>query len=55
MDRGCDEGLAQAPHGYKVSENTGIQLSSETGETIYVLIFHPGEMDATSPAQARSL
>lgn len=47
MNRGHDEGLAQAPHGkqgfYKVSGNTAIQLPGETGETIYVLILHHGK------------
>lgn len=58
MDKRHDEGLAQAPHGkqgfYKVSGNTGIQLPGETGETVYVLVFHPGETDTTVSAQARS-
>lgn len=52
-------GLAQAPHGkqgfYQVSGNTGMQLSGETGGTIYVVVFHAGEMDTTISAQARSL
>lgn len=55
MDRGHDEALAQVPHGkqgfYQVSGNTGIQLPGETGGTIYVVVFHAGEMDTIISAQ----